>query len=490
MASSLPKTSRGRRPSVLQWNINWLGRQRDDLAEHLLQSDYDVLALQEVYAGVEDLRLPGYVGYSSRTGCTLATCHDAPCLNDGHQQGRFWCAVYAKRELPQAEVKVADLVGGPFGSCAVRIYIRGQDTTVASIYVREFLLYGDVNAKHPAWGGRRTDARGREVRDILQQLGLAIVNSDADTFLRRGHQATSTPIDLSVTTEGCQYAWSPFPDTWGLDHLPILLSPFRGRAPRDREYCVVDWQVYRRLLKQDTSSRDLLQLVAYNATAATVTAKVQQGQPVPDIRHLALRAARGRAEWQALNIAQLELWTVFQQIDAVCRRHARRRRNQGWQGVCVSINRSRDGTKAWRLLKWVSAQVRELCEEPIDELVAALERTKQRSAPGADGITFQMPTKVACAISNCLNDTEHKCALESGYEASDGSSDSEKALTDDEIQELLFGDESDLDVDSDSGDEAEKFQPESALHSDESDEIEDSSSEDENVKNKKFEKTL
>lgn len=41
----------------------------------------------------------------------------------------------------------------------------------------------------------------------------------------------------------------------------------------------------------------------------------------------------------------------------------------------------------------------------------------------------------------------------------------EKALTDDEIQELLFGDESNLDVDSDSGDEAENFQPESALHS-------------------------
>ncbi|KAL3225903.1 hypothetical protein MRX96_025375 [Rhipicephalus microplus] len=67
---------------------------------------------------------------------------------------------------------------------------------------------------------------------------------------------------------------------------------------------------------------------------------------------------------------------------------------------------------------------------------------------------------------------------------------SKKALTDDEIQELLFGDESDLDVDSDSGDEAKKFQLESALHSEESDENEDSSSEDENVKNKKFEKTL
>ncbi|XP_075735269.1 uncharacterized protein LOC119170629 [Rhipicephalus microplus] len=42
--------------------------------------------------------------------------------------------------------------------------------------------------------------------------------------------------------------------------------------------------------------------------------------------------------------------------------------------------------------RWVSVQVRQLCEKPIGihELVAALERTKRPSAPGADGITFQM----------------------------------------------------------------------------------------------------
>ncbi|KAH7971850.1 hypothetical protein HPB52_003473 [Rhipicephalus sanguineus] len=122
-------------------------------------------------------------------------------------------------------------------------------------------------------------------------------------------------------------------------------------APRDREYRVVDWQVYRRLFRQDTGGRDLLQLVADSARAATVIAKVQQGRPVPDIRHLALRAARRRAERQALSKALPELWTEFRRVDAVCRRHARRRRNQGWLGVCISIDRSRDGTKAWRLLR-------------------------------------------------------------------------------------------------------------------------------------------
>ncbi|XP_065280715.1 piggyBac transposable element-derived protein 3-like [Dermacentor albipictus] len=60
----------------------------------------------------------------------------------------------------------------------------------------------------------------------------------------------------------------------------------------------------------------------------------------------------------------------------------------------------------------------------------------------------------------------------------------EKTFTNEEIQELLFGDQSDLDVDSDSGDEAEKFQLESLL--DES--SDDSSSGDESGQNEKFEK--
>ncbi|KAH7984570.1 hypothetical protein HPB52_022291 [Rhipicephalus sanguineus] len=87
------------------------------------------------------------------------------------------------------------------------------------------------------------------------------------------------------------------------------------------------------------------------ARAATVVTKVSQGQPVPDIRHLALRAARRRAERQALSKGLPELCTCFRRVDAVCRRHARRRRNQEWVSVCVTIDSSKDGARAWPLLK-------------------------------------------------------------------------------------------------------------------------------------------
>ncbi|KAL1475923.1 hypothetical protein MTO96_036929 [Rhipicephalus appendiculatus] len=290
----------------------------------------------------------------------------------------------------------------------------GGDTTVASVYIRpqqpwdprclrqlahrlgrEFLLCGDVNAHHPAWGGRRTDPRGREVRDVLQQLGLVILNTGADTFVRRGRQATSTAIDLSVATEGCRYSWSPLPDTWGVGpSAHPAVPPSEARPPRDREYRVVDWRIYRQLFQLDTGGRDLLQLVADNARAATVVTKAQQGQPVPDMQHLALRAARRRAERQALKRVQPELWTEFRRVDAVCRRHARGRRNQGWVlslAVHLTIQAAdlaeqladQFATRDVAQLPaapppaalpcpaschhpgWVAAQKQELCSEPI-----------------------------------------------------------------------------------------------------------------------------
>ncbi|KAL1470459.1 hypothetical protein MTO96_040419 [Rhipicephalus appendiculatus] len=255
----------------------------------------------------------------------------APCLDDGHQQGPARCAVYVKRELLQAEVPVADLPIAWGGSSC----FAGTSTLITLPGVVAALTHG-----------------GREVRDVLQQLGLVILNTGADTFVRRGRQATSTAIDLSVATEGCRYSWSPLPDTWGVGPpAHPAVPPSEARPPRDREYRVVDWRVYRQLFQQDIGDKDLLQLVADNARAATVVTKAQQGQPVPDMQHLALRAARRRAERQALKKVQPELWTVFRRVDAVCRRHARGRRNQGWVSVCVSIDSSRDGTRAWRLLK-------------------------------------------------------------------------------------------------------------------------------------------
>ncbi|KAH7937317.1 hypothetical protein HPB49_010617 [Dermacentor silvarum] len=275
----------------------------------------------------------------------------------------------------------------------------------------------------------------------------------------RNNTNTSGTVAVSLATEGCNYTWAPLADSWGSDHFPLLLNPFRGKTARSRECLTVDWRAFRKHCQKDADSGTFLQLVADSAKAATILSTAQVGQPVPDIQHLKLRAARRRAERIALRTSRPEHWTAFRRVDTVCRRHARRRRNQSWQGVCCSINRSLSVPQAWRLLTslllaprahrqvlsvavhmgvsagnlaelladqfaarppalqapppeaaalsipschhadWVAAQIQALCSEPIRvyELKAALDQTRRRSTPGADRITFQMLRNLADA---------------------------------------------------------------------------------------------
>ncbi|XP_077508593.1 uncharacterized protein LOC144119977 [Amblyomma americanum] len=159
-----------------------------------------------------------------------------------------------------------------------------------------------------------------------------------------------------------------------------------------------------------------------------------------------------RAERRAERTWAPEGWKAYRRIDATCRRQANRRTRESWAGICRSLQSARQSSRAWRLFRsllqvatsrhpvlgaaiargvsylamaeqladhfsasltvsvpplvplaqpppgrpplpaGVTSSVAALCEAPITphELHRALHRSKQRSAPGADGLTLQM----------------------------------------------------------------------------------------------------
>ncbi|KAL1470638.1 hypothetical protein MTO96_040320 [Rhipicephalus appendiculatus] len=217
-------------------------------------------------------------------------------------RGKSRCAIYVKRDLAQAEVDVVDHVGGPFECCAVRVRIGGVDTTVASLYIRpryhwdptcllqllgqlgkDYALCGDMNAHHSSWGSRRCCPPGRGLHDVITQLGLQLLNTGANTFIRRGSNSTETAIDLSLATENCRYHWTALPDTWGSDHIPLLLTPFQGKNPRSRKCQTIDWKAFRNLMGGSDADKDFLQKITESAKAATIESTTQSyGQPSDD----------------------------------------------------------------------------------------------------------------------------------------------------------------------------------------------------------------
>lgn len=337
-----PPAQRPQLPRILQWNCNGLRTRHAELREHLLRQDFDVLALQEVNAVAEDLRLPGFLGYSGVFTCPLNSCRNSPCFVQGHHIERPWTAIYVQSSLQHAVVPVTAIVTGPLECSAITIRLGGVDTTVASVYVRlrlswdasrakqlfqhlgkRSIICGDFNAHHPDWGSRYKTRRGEELAELIADTGLHLLNTGESTYIRRG-TSINTATDLTLTSFESHYTWTKSPDTWGSDHFPIVASPQPRRQPRMRTYMVTDWVKFRRLCAEVDDGEGFLESIAACAKAATVECSVKPNTPAPDLCLLNLQASRRQAERRGLRTLKAAHWTIFRCLDACCRRRARR----------------------------------------------------------------------------------------------------------------------------------------------------------------------
>lgn len=299
-------------------------------------------------------------------------------------------------------------------------------------------------------GEPRNNRRGRELLDAVTTAGLAVINTGSPTFLRPRRQGHSlTHIDLTLVSQACAYSWSTASSTWGSDHYPILVTPTTGRRVGTRTCMVTSWPNFRSALaaSEEDLRADLLATMVRCAAAATVRCEVAPGVPVPDMHLLRLRARRNQLQRKAMRSNSQTDWTAHNRLDAECRRHARRRRTQAWESLCSALDVGRNPARAWRLFRALletpanrqpvlaiavalgisEAALAELladqfapalpayaplatlteptlaspgdrrvaalcCSDLTDrELQAALYRSpKRRSAPGLDGVTYQM----------------------------------------------------------------------------------------------------
>ncbi|KAL1451291.1 hypothetical protein MTO96_043878 [Rhipicephalus appendiculatus] len=152
---------------------------------------------------------------------------------------------------------------------------------------------------------------------VIHQLGLQVLNTGSFTFVRRTGRPSCTAIDINLASEGARYDWTTEADTWGSDQLPIVITPVGGRIPRTRRCSTVDWRTFRQQLQDVREDQGFLGLVAAVAQAATIQSRVPENHPVPDLRHLNLRAARRRAERRYLNAQCPEHRTLFNRVDSL-----------------------------------------------------------------------------------------------------------------------------------------------------------------------------
>lgn len=161
---------------------------------------------------------------------------------------------------------------------------------------------------------------------------------------------SATVLDLALVSERCSYSWQRAPDTAGSDHYPVSLCPTRPSRGATRVYAVVRWPLFREMCAAPALGCDYFAHIAECAGRATTRVIVPAGSPCPDIKLLNVRAARRRAQRRAIRSGAAEDWTLYNRLDAVCRRHARQLRRRSWAGLCSSLADPRNQNRGWRVL--------------------------------------------------------------------------------------------------------------------------------------------
>ena len=133
-------------------------------------------------------------------------------------------------EIMYVAVKIM-LNNGSFLSL-ISLYIKPQSKISAftwnnffSNFSAPFLIGGDFNAHHVAWGCHDNDTLGNTLLDVINDNNLVFLNNGSYTRLNPSG-GNNSAIDLSITTPCMQDVldWITLEDTFGSDHLPIIIT--------------------------------------------------------------------------------------------------------------------------------------------------------------------------------------------------------------------------------------------------------------------------
>ncbi|KAG0437761.1 hypothetical protein HPB47_017300 [Ixodes persulcatus] len=162
--------------------------------------------------------------------------------------------------------------------------------------------------------------------------------------------------------------WTPQPDSWGSDHIPINIVSPNASKPKYRRCRVTNWDMYRRHLDSALAAgplKDPITAIANALSLSTRTIKVPLRRPAPDLVYLNLRAARRRAQRKARRTKDPKDWNTHHKIDAKFRQ------------LCASFGSAGGLSKAWKIAKALSSAKR--IQHPISGLAVALQKPLQET---------------------------------------------------------------------------------------------------------------
>ena len=361
---------------ILQWNTSSLIAHWGEFREYITDKKPLIAAIQETRFIDSDLS-----NYSLQPYGYSLYCDN---VNDKPRKGGV--ALYISNNLLHHQVTFTPKLN----YVSAQVKIAQQDITVVSLYIspsvnfpkeeldqliaelpRPYIIMGDFNAQHTAWGCASNTTRGTELHDIINKHDTIFINDTTPTrHCVRNNEVTFSVIDLTLASPQMSTLFTSEvqSDRHFSDHYPIhlLLEAPSGQTnffnlPR-WSFKNTDWQAFQDHIDEhnehnDTVNIDIREFL--NTIYESASIHVKQTQTNTSHKHVVWWNEDCR---RAVAIRRRSLRN-FQKC--ICTRHeieareAQKRAKEiikqakqaSWQSYASTFNRFTPLSKIWTMIK-------------------------------------------------------------------------------------------------------------------------------------------
>lgn len=237
---------------------------------------------------------------------------------------------------------------------------------------RPFLLVGDFNGKHAAWGNNINDQRGRTIEQFLINSDVCLLNTGEATHLHT-QTGTTSAIDLSLCTPDIvnDVRWMVMDDTYGSDHFPLVIE-YETHQPANVQPRYIlkraDWQTYEALTRMEEPEEDLtvdemaenfsgaLRVAASIAIPRSKGGTIQHRVPWWNDDCSRANLDRKRALRRFQRSGSIADKIAYQRSRAVAQYVKNTARKKSWQRYISSLNASTPMPKIWQRVKKIAGK--------------------------------------------------------------------------------------------------------------------------------------
>uniref|UniRef100_A0A1Y1NA23 Reverse transcriptase domain-containing protein n=1 Tax=Photinus pyralis TaxID=7054 RepID=A0A1Y1NA23_PHOPY len=210
---------------VIMWNANGLPHKNNELQEFVFRQNADVVLLSETHLVAGDTpKLPSYSLYRT----------------DRVNRRGGGTAIYVRRKLDHYYIPSPHLQHIETTTVVINTRSMGPFKIVAAYKPPDFafneaeldtildtnhatLIGGDLNAKHPSWNSRTTNAYGRNLYDFAARRAILVDGPTEPTYFPPGNRRPDVLDIILLHNVRLQHNLSSVPEL-SSDHNPVVVQ--------------------------------------------------------------------------------------------------------------------------------------------------------------------------------------------------------------------------------------------------------------------------